>query len=285
MTRQNMFEILKSKYDIVREMNKIIDLYNKISIWVYNYSENSHYSIEELFETQILPDWKQRGSYLTCKEIKNDLNITDYFVKESSIDNIIIALEYYENIFYLTYKKVYGNSEYVFPNEYYLMIQNTRILLDHLNYERKIFEQEEKLILIPKKPEATAVAEISSEETALAILMYNHHSMKGDIEGKRTILYKIAHEYETLLKKQREGYNDFFVKTNALLNNLHIRHDNKTKEGNKNPVIEIDDKELENWYDELYQLLLFCVLIPDNLERKNRVVDFLKSIKENQCKD
>lgn len=285
MTRQNLFEILKSKYDIVREMNKIIDLYNKISIWVHNYSENSHYSIEELFETQILPYWKQRGSYLTCEEIKNDLDITDYFVKESSIDNIIIALEYYENIFYLTYKKVYGNSEYVFPNEYYLMIQNTRILLDHLNYERKIFEQEEKLILIPKKPEATAVAEISSEETALAILMYNHYSMKGDIEGKRTILYKIAHEYETLLKKPREGYNDFFVKTNALLNNLHIRHDNKTKEGNKNPVIEIDDKELENWYDELYQLLLFCVLIPDNLERKNRVADFLKSIKENKCKD
>lgn len=285
MTRQNLFEILKSKYDIVREMNKIIDLYNKISIWVHNYSENSHYSIEELFETQILPYWKQRGSYLTCEEIKNDLDITDYFVKESSIDNIIIALEYYENIFYLTYKKVYGNSEYVFPNEYYLMIQNTRILLDHLNYERKIFEQEEKLILIPKKPESTAVAEISSEETALAILMYNHHSMKGNITGKRKLLYQISLEFETLLKQPHKNYNDFFEKTNGLLNNLHIRHDNKTKEGNKNPVIEIDDKELENWYDELYQLLLFCVLIHDNLERKNRVADFLKSIKENKCKD
>lgn len=285
MTRQNMFEILKSKYDIVREMNKIIDLYNKISIWVCNYSENSHYSIEELFETQILPYWKQRGSYLTCEEIKNDLDITDYFVKGSSIDNIIIALEYYENIFYLTYKKVYGNSEYVFPNEYFLMIQNTRILLDHLNYERKIFEQEEKLILIPKKPESTAVAEISSEETALAILMYNHHSMKGDITGKRKLLYQISLEFETLLKQPHKNYNDFFEKTNGLLNNLHIRHDNKTKEGNKNPVIEIDDKELENWYDELYQLLLFCVLIHDNLERKNRVADFLKSIKENKCKD
>lgn len=285
MTRQNMFEILKSKYDIVREMNKIIDLYNKISIWVCNYSENSHYSIEELFETQILPYWKQRGSYLTCAEIKNDLDITDYFVKGSSIDNIIIALEYYENIFYLTYQKVYGNSEYVFPNEYYLMIQNTRILLDHLNYERKIFEQEEKLILIPKKPESTAVAEISSEETALAILMYNHHSMKGNITGKRKLLYQISLEFETLLKQPHKNYNDFFEKTNGLLNNLHIRHDNKTKEGNKNPVIEIDDKELENWYDELYQLLLFCVLIHDNLERKNRVADFLKSIKENKCKD
>ncbi len=285
MTRQNMFEILKSKYNIVKEMNKITNLYNKISIWVCIYSENSHYSIEELFETQILPDWKQRGSYLTCKEIKNDLNITDYFVKESSIDNIIIALEYYENIFYLMYKRFRRDDHYEFPKEYYLMIQNVNILLDHLNYERKIFEREEKLILIPKKPEATAVAEISSEETALAILMYNHYSMKGDIEGKRTILYKIAHEYETLLKKPIEGYNDFFVKTNALLNNLHIRHDNKTKEGNKNNIINIGDKELENLYDEVYQLLLFCVLIRENLDRKKRVSEFLESIKENQCKD
>lgn len=285
MTRQNMFEILKSKYNIVKEMNKITNLYNKISIWVCIYSENSHYSIEELFETQILPDWKQRGSYLTCKEIKNDLNITDYFVKESSIDNIIIALEYYENIFYLMYKRFRRDDHYEFPKEYYLMIQNVNILLDHLNYERKIFEREEKLILIPKKPEATAVAEISSKETALAILMYNHHSMKSNITGKRKLLYQISLEFETLLKQPHKNYNDFFEKTNGLLNNLHIRHDNKTKEGNKNPVIEIDDKELENWYDELYQLLLFCVLIHDNLERKNRVADFLKSIKENKCKD
>lgn len=285
MTRQNMFEILKSKYNIVKEMNKITNLYNKISIWVCIYSENSHYSIEELFETQILPDWKQRGSYLTCKEIKNDLNITDYFVKESSIDNIIIALEYYENIFYLMYKRFRRDDHYEFPKEYYLMIQNINILLDHLNYERKIFEREEKLILIPKKPEATAVAEISSEETALAILMYNHHSMKGNITGKRKLLYQISLEFETLLKQPHKNYNDFFEKTNALLNNLHIRHNNLSEQNNKNSVIDINNTELENWYDELYQLLLFCVLIKDNLDRKNKVTKFLKSIKETKCKD
>ena len=42
---------------------------------------------------------------------------------------------------------------------------------------------------------------------------------------------------------------------------------NKTKENNKNSIIDITDEELEKWYDKLYQLLLFCVLIKDNLER------------------
>lgn len=288
MTRQNIFEILKSKYDIKSEMNKIIELVSIKMFSVSNfYGQRVQYTAEELFDNVLLRNWKQRGSYLSSTEIKRILQIPQIFNKEMTEIMIITTLEYYENIFYLIYKNlgIPNNPNYETSQYYSLTIENMNILLEHLNYEMKIFENEEKVILIPRKPEATAVAEISSEETALAILMYNHHSMKGDIEGKRTILYKIAHEYETLLKKPREGYNDFFVKTNALLNNLHIRHDNKTKEGNKNPVIEIDDKELENWYDELYQLLLFCVLIHDNLERKNRVADFLKSIKENKCKD
>ncbi len=277
----NMFEILNTKYDTLREINKIARLYNSIIIKENGYYE---YSVETLFENEILQHWKQRRSYLSCKEIKRDLGIATTVFCDIPKD-IIILLEYYVNISFFVYKKIYRDDSFDIPKDFTLMFQNLKLLIENLNYEIKLFENDEKIILIPKKPEATAVAEISSEETALAILMYNHYSMNGDIEGKRTILYKIAHEYETLLKKPIEGYNDFFVKTNALLNNLHIRHDNKTKEGNKNNIINIGDKELENLYDEVYQLLLFCVLIRENLDRKKRVSEFLESIKENQCKD
>lgn len=280
----NMFEILNTKYDTLKEVNKIAYLYNNIKIKERGYSFNREYSVEELFETKVLPHWKQRRSYLTCQEIKSDLEIATTSLGKIP-NNIIILLEYYENIMFFIYAKIFRNDSFIFPNDFTLMFQNLDILIENLNYEIKLFREEEKIILLPKKPEATAVAEISSEETALAILMYNHHSMKGNITGKRKLLYQISLEFETLLKQPHKNYNDFFEKTNGLLNNLHIRHDNKTKEGNKNPVIEIDDKELENWYDELYQLLLFCVLIHDNLERKNRVADFLKSVKENKCKD
>ena len=167
----NIFEILKSKYNIEQEMNKIIDLYNQVSIWVSNYSGNRRYSIEELFDSKILPNWKQRGSYLACSEIRETLGLVSHYKNNTSIENIIIALEYFDNILYLIHKKLYGDDCYEFPNKYILMLQNITILIEHLNYERKIFKDEEKVILLPRKPEATAVAEISSEETALAILM------------------------------------------------------------------------------------------------------------------
>ena len=154
-------------------------------------------------------------------------------------------------------------------------------MLERLNVEKFIIKKEEKVLLIPKNPAATAVAEISSPETALAILMYNHSSLKGDLEGKRNLLNSIYREYEPLFTSSIEGYNDFLNKTNALFNNLHIRHNNKTKKGNKNTIISLDEKELEKRYDELYQLLLFCVLIKDNIERKKEVEKFLKKLKSN----
>lgn len=282
MSRKSIFELLKGNYNIPNEIEKIVALYNS-SLFYYNGDfGRGNYTPEEIFERELLKNWKQRGSYLSCKEIKEALRIPKFFSFETPIETILNTLEYYENISYLLVKKlnIFDSYEYVILDDFTILLENTQILLNHLNYEHKIFKNEEKVILVPKNPAATAVAEISDDKTAMAILMYNHHALKGDLERKRQLLNSIQRTYEPLLKNPIEGYNDFFKKTNLLLNNLHIRHNNFEEENNKNLVIDIDDKTLEHWYDELYQLLLFCVLIDDNLKRKKEAGEFLKQIKQ-----
>lgn len=283
MPRKNIFEILKEKYNVQNEMNKIVKLYNSKLFYYYDNDYNQRkYTPDEIFERELLKSWKQRGSYLDSEEIKDNIGIPKFFTHDTTLEKILNTLEYYENISYLLVKKlnIYKSSKYEVSVGFEILLENMQILLDHLNYEFKIFDKEEKLILIPKNPSATAIAEISDEETAMAILMYNHHALKGDLERKRQLLNLIQRTYEPLLKNPIEGYNDFFKKTNLLLNNLHIRHNNFEEENNKNLVIDIDDKTLEHWYDELYQLLLFCVLIDDNLKRKKEAGEFLKQIKQ-----
>lgn len=281
MSRKNIFEIINNNYDIAHEIDKITELfnYNMVS-YIDNRCQQRTTTLERIFEVQILPTWKQRGTLLSIDEIKDKLNIPESFEESPlwNIDDALNLLEIYDNIAYLIHKKL-NRDVYQLDNCFNLLIENIHILLDHLNYKHKIFENEEKVILIPKNPAATAVAEISDEETAMAILRYNHHTLKGDLETKRHLLNSIAREYEPLLNNPIEGYIDFFKKTNGLLNNLHIKHNNIESVDNKNLVIDIDDKTLEHWYDELYQLLLFCVLIDDNLKRKNDAGEFLKSLK------
>jgi hypothetical protein len=61
-----------------------------------------------------------------------------------------------------------------------------------------------------------------------------------------------------------------FGNTNALLNNFYIRHGD---EDNKNNIAKFSRDELENWYDELYQMLLLCVLLNDNSARMKKIDD------------
>ncbi len=285
MSRKNIFEIINSNYNIVDEINKIINLYNDDLVTYKNGSwSRETTTLQNIFDYKILPNWKQRGAFLNIDEILKKLNIPKYFDNNSfwDINDIINLLEIYNNIIYLLIKKlnITNNNYYKLDNRFNLLVENIKLLLDHLNYEFKIFENEEKVILIPKNPAATAVAEISDEETAMAILMYNHHTLKGDLETKRHLLNSIAREYEPLLSKPIDGFKDYFVKAANMLNNLDIRHNNKEGKHKNNLVINLENNELEKWYDELYQLLLFCVLIKDNIERKNNIEEFLKNLKQ-----
>ncbi len=82
------------------------------------------------------------------------------------------------------------------------------------------------------------------------------------------------------MNKGIDGFKPYFDNARNMLNNVHLRHNNKEGKDKIEKIAQMPDEELENWYDELYQLLLFCVLIKDNKERKDKMTEFLKGLKE-----
>ena len=286
MPRQNIFELLASKYNVVKEMNKIAKLFSMAQITSYNSSnfQPIQHFIEEVFENNCFPTWKQRGPYISCAEMKEDLQLPQQYSENK--EEMLRGLEYYINVLYLLKIKfnIPQNINFPCPPAYTMLLKNIDILLEHINYEKLEFPEEEKVILVPQNPAATAVAEISSKDTAFAILKYHHASLKGNLEEKKKLLLSIANEYEPLLAKPVSGFTDYFDKATGLLNNLNLRHNNKTGKNKIDAIANMPPKELENWYDDLYQLLLFCVLIKDNTARKEKAANLLKTIKTvKQC--
>lgn len=285
--RKNIFEILKERYDVNNEFKKITGLFNSEFIQrkfhQFTGTYTNYYTLEEMVE-DVFCDWKGRGSCISWQNMREELGINKIINDtKCTIDDIIVALEYYENISNLFFKKVapgLPTHEYTIHHNLDMLYENMDKLLDYLNYERRVFDKEEMVILIPKNPAATAVAEISSEETAMAILMYHHASLKGQLEEKRKLLLTIAREYEPLLKKGIDGFSSYFDNARNMLNSVHLRHNNKEGKDKIEKIAKMTNKELENWYDELYQLLLFCVLIKDNKERQDKMAEFLKGLKE-----
>ncbi len=281
MTRTNIFEILASEYDIQKEFKRIVQLFDSPTISNMSVTNNPSVKIEDLFD-HLIVHWKQRGAYLSCKEMRKDIWQHVSNKRKPTTDDILMMLEYFSNITFILYIKCLQNNGWnmLISDRFKILEKNIKILLEHLNHELVCFEEEEKFLIIPKNPAATAVAEISSKETANAILKYHHASLKGQLEEKRKLLLTIATEYEPLLDDGIPDFNSYFTTVRGMINNAHIRHNNKEGTDKKEIIAKMSDEELEKLYDEIYQLLLFCVLAKDNKERKNKMAEFLKGLKE-----
>jgi hypothetical protein len=271
MSRKNIFAILAEKYDT--EIAKITALFHSKT---FSSIIDSSITIEELVDIYAFYNWKSRGTCLNCEDMRNSLGLTTSPKKIDDINEILNYLEYYINMCYLATRAKPG--EYQKNKNFAMLEDNIKKLIGALNHELKIIKSEEKVLIIPKNPAGTAVAEISSEQTGLAILKYHHYLLKGNLSEKRRILQEIANEYEDILKTGTP--KEVFSQTRALLNKLGIRHGNKE---NKNNVAKFNNAKLEELYDDLYQMLLLCVLLNNYYSCLRKKTDeLLDSLKDNK---
>ena len=150
MARKNMFEILKENYNILQEMDKIVFLFRK-ELFIYG---RISYTIENLFDEKFLPYWKHRGSCLSCYEIKKKLKLPDTFFTSTPIEKYVSTIEYYENLIYpiCLSKRGMEYEGWRIDKDFNILIENIKIFLDHINYEHKIFKDEEMVLVLPKNP-------------------------------------------------------------------------------------------------------------------------------------
>lgn len=136
-------------------------------------------------------------------------------------------------------------------------------------------KRDEITIFVDKDPTVIAVAELVDEALAYDVKAFIHKQTKGDLQKKKIILKYLADDIEP----QRNKLNSI---NKTLATNLFqmfqkfVRHNN-----NDNLYISsISPKEVEECYDDIYQMWLLAKLEIDNLERKKRVEDVLRKINE-----
>ncbi len=136
---------------------------------------------------------------------------------------------------------------------------------------------------VPKDQAAISVTEIVDPTLSYRIIEYNHHSMKGDLESKRATLIALADKLEPKREKLKHANSALKSDLFYLLNNVNVRHNN-AEYGGKNYihyVANMKNSDIEQWYDEIYQMCLLAFLELDHLERK----DLIKKLKEDVQKD
>lgn len=272
--RKNFAEVLKSgKVDIMREYSRLYDL-------LYGISDKNSYNPTSLYENindNFYRMWF-RGTAITLEQFDEENGFSfEEHPKNFNIDYFVLFCEYFYNI-----------------TRGYMLLDNLNLI-----YLQFIIKQIDKVIaaigympttqdgftvFVEQSQSAVAVSEIlEDKDLSYKTIYYNHHSMQGDIEGKKEILLK----YASILEPKEKMLNsinpslkkDLFY----LFNNLNIRHNNidcADKGNYKRYVSEMKPQQIEKWYDETYQMCLLAFLEIEQCERKKKF-DVLKESIEN----
>lgn len=260
MARRNFYDILSSgTFSAVEEYRILEHLFSiEPSVTIGGY-------VRPLIKYVDLTYFRElpfRGTYTSIDQIMSRLERTQY---ESSLERLFVFCEFLIAVLPEEYTKRSGQ---VYKQARTIM-QNITAILEATNHELHTLG-DSRVIITEKNPCVTqAVEQVEDEAVALKLLEYNHFALKGDLDGKREILVGLGRYLEPILqskKLQKAGYKQLESDMGFLLNNFHIRHNNKEGKYAQEYIQKINDVELEGWYDKAYNTALSVIITDQQID-------------------
>ena len=272
MARKTLYERLDNLgVNVYAEYDALMRLIKHEQIIWYSHSYHSVIKYIDNFYFRKLPA-KFRCPFLSVEEMMTAMNLPDI---SYDLDDLFLLSELLIAILPLEYVKQDQDLE----RQALIIRTNIVSFLGKLNYELKVID-EGQVIIVEKNPATTqAVGIVNDDTTAIDLIKYNHYSMKGNLAEKRRILTALGSYIEPILKSralQNAGYKQLESDVGFMLNNFHVRHNNKEGAKTQDYIVGLNKKQLEEWYDKIYNAILSVIIINEYIPTQNNIAE-LKS--------
>lgn len=268
--RKNFYEILADmEFNYYDEYKKLLYLFNEEKC-VTGYGRYKipvcDYVDEKYFRK--LPI---RGTCTSLTDFMKEIPIKRY---PASLDDLFLLAEFLIAI--LPENEIMINSSLVAQTE--TIMENISVILEKTNHELiELPEKENQFIIVEKNKGATRAAEIVEDvSVAIDLLEYNHFAMKGDLAGKKKLLTSIGAYIEPILKSrvlQKAGYKQLETDMGFVLNNFHIRHNNKEGAKAQEYILSCSEEQLEAWYDRAYNMAVAVIIINEHIPVETEIAN------------
>lgn len=265
---------MSEQWDLEIETERIDNLFSSVSVAYLDYTiSKSYFTLTKFVSKYCFDDWNNRGRCINIDDYLGAIKYDDVLCESNANHEDFLTLVEIVYNFWKMAEKSIANWEELYATKNFFHLQKVlNDSLSHYNHKAVYDEKTEQLIVIEDKPEVTAVAEIVDPELSISVMRYNHRTLRGELEKKKAILNQMCQEIEPRRKELKNLNSKLEDNLFYLLNNLHIRHNNKddNSKSYKAHVANMNDDELESWYDEVYQMALLAILELDQIERNAR---------------
>lgn len=278
MTRIPFPQVLKSaSIDLRREYDRLFSMFydkkvpdhRRESISLRNYFASNFIKLPFRGTCISLDDFDDLYGFLFVR------NPSDF-----DIDYLVSFCEYSYNFAESNISFAFNLSSSEMYQAVQLYVKQVLLVIELIGYMKS--EQDKLTIFVPKNQAVISVAEIINPNLSYKVIEYNHHSMKGDIKRKRDIIILLADQLEPQRAKLKQTNSSLETDLFFLLNNINLRHNNIDPNGKnyKAFIAGMKQEELEEWYDETYQMCLLAFLELDHEERKARITQLKQDIQK-----
>lgn len=274
MVRKNIFDLVEENYDVQIEIKKIYKSFNEDIYFCFEdsndeYEKRTNLTFKQVIEQHFFNHWKFKDTCLSLDEFIERANAKiDNFDLEIPSDKIINILEVIENfvkIFYDRQKWLLKNChifDFVeFDWDFCYMLDR---LENYLGLTKKVFQ--ERVILYPTNPPLDQVISVINDKDVQWELL-NYIREEKSLSGKRKSLAYLATNLYIEQDKEESSYNliEIIGQATNVLNNLHIRHNNKTGKWEKTELLNsISEEDAMALCDFAFNQMLNIVLLREN---------------------
>ncbi len=203
----------------------------------------------------------------------NGFNFKEY-IAEINIDLFLTFCEYLMNII----RDISSSLPEDFLLTCVLIQEQICTAIEKMNFME--IQHNNLISYVPRNASAITVAEIiEDDDLSYKTIFYNHHSLFGDIEGKKEILLKFANLYESRKSEAKGVCDKLSENLGFAFNNFNIRHNNidPSSKSYQEFFAKLSNPEKEELYDNTYQLCLEFFIALDNKDKIKKFEDMRKN--------
>ncbi len=285
MSRKNIFQLIEETYNIQFEIRKINTLFENEKYFGTGLLE---YSLKELVSEYLFDNWKYRSTCITVDEYIERTNAKIFPAlidnKEEVIINFLELLENFLKLYNDNAQKLYDEESIIyyrkFGSVFYGLINTLEKRMGLTTREYK-----DRVVIYPKNaPLEKAIDLCEDEDVQWELIRYVREDLSLT-EKRKSLAYLATNLYiEEDSSEKDEHIKSLVSKAGNILNNLHIRHNNKTGKWKNETLKDVDEEDAIALCDMVYNEMLTIVLLREHKDYDAIYSEFKKKQKDAKAK-
>ena len=267
------------KIDMLLSEKKTVGVVNKVGRVIHDY-----FTLEEYIEYVCFNNWNLRGTFISIDDMRQGLGIEKSSFTPNDINekHVLEFLQYAINCVNRVSTTIKSSKASLLSDDTIILLlwDNITLLVEKLNCTLELDKKNQEIFISYNNSTATTVS-TDYPDIKDSISEYIRIDNRGDLKRKGEILCTLFKKLESVeTKLKANNFGAIASDATFLFNKSGIRHWVEQDKIACETFLQMNETELEVWYDKTFNLFLTCMVLAKYTDNMQDIKNLKRTIGE-----